>query len=169
MAALDGGSLSTVSTTRLAMFSLSAVGSQRERQAPSPVAAHRMLNPTKAAHGTSRLGGFTRRNLGLKRRSNSQVDEVEDGGRAIVIEEGVTALVFSYAIEHDWLRDVARVDHDILKIIKKMTAHLEVAECSKAEWEATILTAYPVWDEVIKSRGGAVEVDLTDRSLRFLS
>lgn len=111
----------------------------------------------------------SRRNLDLKRKTSSQIDEVEDGGRAIVIEEGVTALVFSYAMEHDWLRDVTRVDHDILKMIKKMTAHLEVAECSIAEWEATILMAYPVWDEIVKNRGGAVELDLTARSLRFLS
>jgi hypothetical protein len=110
----------------------------------------------------------TRRNLGLKRKSDHRVDEVEDGGRAIVIEEGVTALIFSYALEHNWLRDVVRVDHDLLKMIKKMTAHLEVAECSIAEWEQMILMAYPVWETVIRNRGGSVKLDLKRRLLQFV-
>ena len=96
----------------------------------------------------------TRRNLGWKRRSDPRVDEVEDGGRAIVIEEGISALVFRYAMEHDWLRGITRIDHDLLKTIKRMTAHLEAAECSVAEWENTILMSYPVWDSVVQRRGG---------------
>jgi hypothetical protein len=38
--------------------------------------------------------------LGCKRKSNPRIDEVEDGGRAKAIEEGVAALVFQYAEEH---------------------------------------------------------------------
>ena len=38
-----------------------------------------------------------RKLLGRKRRSNPKIDEVEDGGRAIATEEGVSALVFAYA------------------------------------------------------------------------
>jgi NTP pyrophosphatase (non-canonical NTP hydrolase) len=110
----------------------------------------------------------SRRNLGLKRRSNAQVDEVEDGGRAGVIEEGITALIFGYAIEHNWLDGVHRVDHNVLKMVKRMTAHLEVSECSIAEWETTILMAFPVWREVVQNSGGSVELDLTTRSLRFI-
>lgn len=110
----------------------------------------------------------SRRNLSLKRRSKPLIDEVEDGGRAIVIEEGVTALIFAYAIEHNWLENVERVDHDVLKTVKKMTAHLEVSACSIAEWETTILQAYEVWRRVTRNRGGAVELDLANRSIRFL-
>lgn len=110
----------------------------------------------------------SRRNLQLKRKSNPTVDEVEDGGRAIVIEEGVTALVFSYAVEHSWLEGVNRVDHDVLSMIRKMTAHLEVSRCTIAEWERTILMAYPVWKRVVDQRGGDVKVDLEHRSISFL-
>jgi len=111
----------------------------------------------------------TRRNLSLKRKSNKEVDEVEDGGRAIVIEEGVTALVFGYAIEHNWLDAVSRIDHDLLKVIKRMTAHLEVSQCTVAEWEAAILKSYPVWRQVISQRGGFVELDLRNRSITFVN
>lgn len=39
----------------------------------------------------------TRKLLNCKRRSNPKTDEIEDGGRASVIEEGISALVFQYA------------------------------------------------------------------------
>lgn len=110
----------------------------------------------------------SRKNLRLKRRCNAKTDEVEDGGRAAVIEEGIAALIFSYAIEHDWLREVDRVDHDILKAVKKMTSHLEVASCTLAEWESTVLMLCPVWHKVIEERGGKIEVDLMERTLRYL-
>lgn len=111
----------------------------------------------------------SRRNLGLKRKSDPGTDEVEDGGRAIVIEEGIVALAFSYAMEHAWLLGVDRIDHDILRMIKKMTAHLEVAACTVAEWEATILMSCPIWYAMMEDRGGRVEVNLDTRSLRLVT
>lgn len=110
----------------------------------------------------------SRRNLGLKRRSVTAIDEVEDGGRAIVIEEGITALAFAYAVEHDWLRDVKRVDHDWLRLAMKMTAHLEVSACTLAEWEQTVLMICPIWKAISDGRGGSVEIDLNDRRLSML-
>ena len=110
----------------------------------------------------------SRRNLGLKRKSRPAVDEVEDGGRAIVIEEGITAMLFSYAVEHNWLRGVSRVDHEVLRMVKKMTAHLEVRSCSLGEWEATVLMACPIWRVIVERRGGQVEVDLSTRALRVI-
>ncbi|WP_373530628.1 MazG nucleotide pyrophosphohydrolase domain-containing protein [Nostoc sp.] len=45
----------------------------------------------------------TRSILKCKRKSNLRIDEVEDGGRAIAIEEGISALVFSYAKNYGFL------------------------------------------------------------------
>jgi hypothetical protein len=44
------------------------------------------------------------------------------------------------------------------KMIKKMTGHLEVSACTVAEWERTILMAFPVWDMINQRRGGIVEL-----------
>src|SRR4029079_14836619 len=44
-----------------------------------------------------------RSGLKRKRKSNHKTDEVEDGGRAKAIEEGVSAHVFCYAAEHNFL------------------------------------------------------------------
>jgi NTP pyrophosphatase (non-canonical NTP hydrolase) len=50
---------------------------------------------------------ITRALLRRKRKSRPLLDEVEDGGRAGVIEEGVAALAFDYARRHRFLHGVA--------------------------------------------------------------
>jgi NTP pyrophosphatase (non-canonical NTP hydrolase) len=110
----------------------------------------------------------SRRNLGLKRRSEPEVDEVEDGGRAIVTEEGISALVFAYACEHNALDGVRSVDYDLLKAIRIMVARFEVAVCTTGEWERAILMGYQVWKQVEKNQGGKVALDLDRRTIRYL-
>ncbi len=110
----------------------------------------------------------SRRNLRLKRKSAPEVDEVEDGGRAIVTEEGVSALVFAYATDHKSLQGVKSVDYDLLKAIRIMTAKLEVAVCTTGEWERAILLGYKVWQEVEQNQGGKVELDLDRRRIAYL-
>src|SRR5690606_39045194 len=68
----------------------------------------------------------TRKILKCKRRSMSQVDEVEDGGRATVIEEAISAFVYDYARKHDYLDGVKKLDYELLKTIKSLTSDLEV-------------------------------------------
>ncbi|MEQ8755017.1 MAG: nucleoside triphosphate pyrophosphohydrolase family protein [Coleofasciculus sp. G1-WW12-02] len=108
-----------------------------------------------------------RSNLKLKRKSDSGIDEVEDGGRAIAIEEGISALVFSYAKDHQFLEAVSTLDYQLLKTIKNMTSHLEVSQCSLGNWEKAILNGYEVWRQVEKNRGGKVVVDLDERSIIY--
>src|ERR1700680_671781 len=48
-----------------------------------------------------------RANLKRKRKSNPKVDEVEDGGRAIAIEEGLSALIFANAEKHAFFSGVS--------------------------------------------------------------
>jgi hypothetical protein len=117
----------------------------------------------------------TRRNLrledeekGIKRKSEPTIDEVEDGGRAIVTEEGVSALVFAYAADHASLDGVTHIDYDLLKSIRVLTAKFEVSACTAGEWEAAILMGYRVWKELERSQGGRVEVNFDHRRIRFL-
>ena len=105
--------------------------------------------------------------LRRKRRSAPRVDEVEDGGRAGVIEEGIAAFVFNYARTRDFLRDVPAIDYSVLRTINEMTAGLEVSTRSSAEWQAAILRSYAVWREVRDHRGGRLRVDIAAGSLTF--
>ena len=102
------------------------------------------------------------------RRSNLKVDEVEDGGRAIVTEEGISSLVFAYAVDHKALAGVRSVEYDLLKAIRIMTSSFEVSLCTTGEWERAILMGYEVWKHVERNQGGRVEIDLDKRSIRYL-
>lgn len=106
--------------------------------------------------------------LRCKRKSSPQIDEAEDGGRAIVIEEGISALVFSYASRHGFLDDVRHIDNDLLKTIGNMVSHLEVSSLRSADWEKAILTGYTCWRELCKRCGGTVEIDMRRRTMRLI-
>lgn len=109
----------------------------------------------------------TRRNLGCKRKSELLIDEVEDGGRAIVTEEGVSAFVFAYASDHDAMK-VQALDYDLLKSIRVATAKFEVGVCTTGEWERAILLGYQVWRQVEENQGGKVRVDLDRRLIEYV-
>lgn len=109
-----------------------------------------------------------RKLLGRKRRSVPKIDEVQDGGRAQVIDEGVSALVFDYAKEHNWLEGVSELDYQLLRTIKGVTSLLEVRRRSVGEWQRAIFNGFEVWREVLKNNGGKMEVDLDARVLRYL-
>jgi uncharacterized protein YdbL (DUF1318 family) len=80
-----------------------------------------------------------------KRKSNPLVDEVEDGGRAAVIDEAIAALIFNEAQKHSYYEGVNNVSMQLLQLIKQLTAHLEVNRCTMAQWEQAILNAFEVW------------------------
>ena len=101
--------------------------------------------------------------LKCKRKSDPLVDEVEDGGRSRVIEEGISAMVFSYAERRKYLEGAGGVDEKVLKTIKDMTDHLEVRNCTQAEWERAITEGFKIWRHV-KGRGYTeFRADLAER------
>ena len=110
---------------------------------------------------------ITRALLHRKRKSDPRIDEVEDGGRAAVIEEGVAALVFAYARHHRMLEGVSTLDSQLLRTIKDMTSHLEVSRCTTGEWEQAILGGFQVWRAVFNARGGRINIDLDNRRIDY--
>jgi NTP pyrophosphatase (non-canonical NTP hydrolase) len=111
---------------------------------------------------------ITRALLRRKRKSRPLMDEVEDGGRAGVIEEGVAALAFNYAQRHHMLDGVTTLDFQLLRTIKDMTSHLEVNLRTTSEWEQAILQGFAVWRAVLETRGGRLIVDLDARRIDYL-
>jgi NTP pyrophosphatase (non-canonical NTP hydrolase) len=126
---------------------------------------HDILHLSFAVHlGWSPI---TRRNLRRKRRSDPEVDEAQDGGRAMVIEEAVAAYAHAYARRHALLEGVSTVDYDALRTIRDLTSPFEVAIRTSAEWERAILEGFRVFRLLIKHNGGWVEGDLARRVLTF--
>lgn len=105
--------------------------------------------------------------LKRKRKSNRVLDEIEDGGRAIAIEEGVAALVFTYAMQHSLLQGVDTIDWGILRTCKTMADGLEVRNRALFDWERAILAAFAAWREAIKHGGVRVFGDLEKRTFTF--
>ncbi len=105
--------------------------------------------------------------FGCKRKDDGVVDAVEDGGRAIVIEEGIAAYVFAYARRHNFLKGVDRIDFDVLKTVRLLTGDLEVAQRPLWEVEDGIFQGFAVWRELRTRGGGVVIGDLSARSVGF--
>jgi MazG C-terminal domain len=102
-----------------------------------------------------------------KRKSAPKVDEVEDGGRAIVIEEAISAVVFGYAKDCSFFDGVDTMDHSLLRIIKNLTSHLEVNRCSTGKWERAILEGYRVWRQIRQRGNGTIVGDLSMRAIDY--
>lgn len=109
-----------------------------------------------------------RKLLGVKRKAEEQIDDVEDGARAGIIEELISQLVYTYAREHNYLDGVGSLDYHLLKTIHSLVADREVKVRSLAEWEQAISVGYEVWRQVREHRGGKVEIDLLERRLLFV-
>lgn len=104
-----------------------------------------------------------------KRKYRPDVDEVEDGGRAQVIEEGIAALVFAYASSHNFLAGIETLDFSLLKTIQLLTEGVEVKRCTLGEWERAILHGFEIWRQLVANRGGKVDVDLDARQMNYSS
>lgn len=109
----------------------------------------------------------TRALLDRKRRSNKVVDENEDGGRAIVIEEGVAALAFAYAAEHEYLDGVRRLDQRLLDTIIMLTSVTEARVRTSGDWEHAILAGFTCFRQLVAHNGGTVHFDADSRILNF--
>ena len=106
--------------------------------------------------------------LRRKRKSDARVDEVEDGGRAIVIEEGICAMVFSYAEGRSFLEGAEGVNYELLRTIKDMTAHLEVSCRTEGDWERAILEGFSLWRQVKAKGEGFIQADLEERAIKLV-
>lgn len=110
-----------------------------------------------------------RKILGRKRRSDAKTtDEVEDGGRAAVIDEAIVAMVFDY-IRHDLAgtKGMTRVDSVTLAAIRGLTRGFEVHVRTEAEWEEAILKGLEVWRQVEQHGGGTVVGDFRRSKFAF--
>jgi hypothetical protein len=110
---------------------------------------------------------IVRRTLGVKRKSVPHVDEVEDGARAGVTEEAISAVVFGYAKDFSFFQGSDTVEFSLLRMIKQMTAPFEVRDKALRQWEIAILRGYEVWREMVANKGGVFIGDANARSVHY--
>jgi hypothetical protein len=102
-----------------------------------------------------------------KRKSRPEVDEAQDAGRAIVIEEGLSAWIFARAKELDFFAGQDRVSLGILKTIGEFVSGYEVSHCPLKLRERAILDGFIVFRQLREHRRGWVVGDRTTRTIRF--
>ncbi len=105
--------------------------------------------------------------LRRKRGYSKDVDRIEDGARAIAVEEAVTAMVFELAKPWNYFAGITNVDDSILAVVQAVTARLEGGSLPGAEWERAILAGYSVWRDLRDNGGGRAIVDLDKASVRY--
>ena len=112
-----------------------------------------------------------------KRKCDPDIDEVEDGARAQIVEEMIVKIAHSYAVGYhpDKLLDENKhVSLNLLKDIVILAEGLEVAggrkgapQCKYWEWEKAILEGFRVYNLLRRHRRGRVTVDLNRRTVVF--
>ena len=112
-----------------------------------------------------------------KRKSISEIDEVEDGARARIVEEMIVKIAHSNAVgvhAEKLFDESPRVNLNLLKDIVDLAEGLEVAggrdgfqACKYWEWEKAILEGFRIYNMLRRCRKGTVTLDLTERNVTF--
>lgn len=105
--------------------------------------------------------------LKRKRKSNSEVDESEDGARAMLVEEGVASWIFNHAERAQLFRSNTNIDYGILKSVQQFVYGYEVDAKPLWQWECAILEGFRMFRLLKEHRGGYVTADLNGHTLDF--
>jgi NTP pyrophosphatase (non-canonical NTP hydrolase) len=102
-----------------------------------------------------------------KRKSNPKVDEAQDSGRAIVVDEGLLAFIFAQAKSLNFFEGQTSISFDLLKSVRNFVQGYEVEQCPLKLWEDAILQGYAVFRQMRQYNGGIVIGNRNERTLRF--
>lgn len=103
-----------------------------------------------------------------KRKSNPSIDETQDSGRPIVIEEGLSAWLFSISKQRgiDFTKE-SSISYDLLKTIQIFIRGYEVERCPLQLWVKAIIQGYTVFNQVVANKGGIIIGNRRERTLGF--
>lgn len=103
----------------------------------------------------------------VKRKSNPRLDENEDGARAIITEEAVSAWIFNNAARLNYFEGLKVLEYGMLKAVRNLVWGYEVHTCPLWVWEEAILQGYDVFRQLREHRKGLVIADLAARTLEY--
>lgn len=105
--------------------------------------------------------------LKLKRKSDPDLDENQDGARAIIIEEGIATWIFNHAHQRDYFQDTppGKLEYGLLKQVRDMVEGYEVAACPLWQWERAILDGFSIFRILCEAGRGIVHVDLEKHTI----
>ncbi|MFI5882043.1 pyrophosphatase [Streptomyces sp. NPDC051554] len=105
--------------------------------------------------------------LGIKRKSNPETDEVEDGARAIFAEEGLAAVLSRLAQRRMSFLEETNIDGEVIDVAKAAAATLEVEALPGWLWQRAICHGFRGMMKLAENGGGFLVADLDARSLTY--
>jgi len=113
--------------------------------------------------------------LGLKRKYDARVDEVEDGARATIVEEAIVKVIHSegarlagYPTERvRFFCNRSAITFRFLNLIHTFVVGLEVAKNKYWEWEDAIMAGHKIFYELNQEEQGTVTINLDARTITF--
>jgi NTP pyrophosphatase (non-canonical NTP hydrolase) len=113
--------------------------------------------------------------LGLKRKYDPRIDEVEDGARATIVEEAIVKVIHSegarlagYATDSvPFFSQRSDITFRFLNLIHTFVVGLEVEKNKYWEWEDAIMAGHKIFYELNQEEQGTVSVDLDARTITF--
>ena len=121
-----------------------------------------------------------RKLMNKKRRSDPQVDEIEDGARATIVEEAVIKAIHAEGVRLAALAvpgsengavtlfaNGADISFAFLKRLDGLVSGLEVERSQFWQWEDAIVDGFAIFQKLRSHGRGTVHVDLNARSVSF--
>jgi hypothetical protein len=106
--------------------------------------------------------------LKRKRKSNQDIDRIEDGARATITEECISLMIFSNAKQNNFYKGVSSIESHLLQTIKNMTEPFEIKNKTIAEWETVILKSYEMFRLLNLNKGGVIQFDAQNSSVEYI-
>jgi hypothetical protein len=98
--------------------------------------------------------------LRRRRRSRPEVDEREDGGRAQMIEEAVSHVVFVHGQDGNEVRDPALINAAFIAHLRRLTLGLEVESRGPHEWALAVAEGWKAFDALREGKCRTVFADI---------
>ena len=105
--------------------------------------------------------------LRIKRKSNPETDECEDGARAIFAEEGLAAVLSRLAKRRTGFLSETSVDGEVIDVAKAAAVDLEVEPLPAWLWRRAICQGFRAMNQLSENRGGYLTADLDSRTLTY--
>ncbi len=105
--------------------------------------------------------------LRLKRKSDPETDECEDGARAIFAEEGLAAMLSRLAKRRTGFLSETGIDGEVIDVAKAAAADLEVEALPAWLWRSAIHQGFQAMHELAANAGGYLSANLDARTLTY--
>ena len=105
--------------------------------------------------------------LKVKRKSNPETDEYEDGARAIFAEEGLAAILSRLAKRRVGFATEASVDGEVIGVAKATAVDLEAEPLPTWLWRSAIRQGFQAMHHLGENGGGYLVGDLDRRTLTY--